>query len=46
MSTPPVAARPMDFVLVALASLALCLIATIYPARQASREMPVEVFRS
>jgi lipoprotein-releasing system permease protein len=46
MSTPPVAARPSDFVLVALASLALCLIATLYPARQASREMPIEVFRS
>ena len=46
MATPPVAARPLDFALVAIASLALCLIATFYPARQASREMPVEVFRS
>ena len=46
MSTPPVAARPMDFLLVAVASMALCLIATLYPARQASREMPIEVFRS
>ncbi|MGO9453122.1 MAG: FtsX-like permease family protein [Candidatus Binataceae bacterium] len=46
MSTPPIAARPLDFALVALASLALCSIATFYPARQASREMPVEVFRS
>ena len=46
MSTPPVAARPIDFLLVALASIALCLIATLYPARQASREMPIEVFRS
>jgi lipoprotein-releasing system permease protein len=46
MSTPPVAARPIDFLLVALASMALCLIATLYPARQASREMPIEVFRS
>jgi len=46
MSTPPVAVRPLDFVLVALASMALCLVATLYPARQASREMPIEVFRS
>ena len=46
MSTPPVAARPLDFILVAIASLALCLVATLYPARQASREMPVEIFRS
>ena len=46
MSTPPVAARPLDFVWVAVASMALCLVATLYPARQASREMPIEVFRS
>src|SRR5215470_14926704 len=42
MSTPPVAARPLDFALVALGSLALCLIATLYPARQAARAMPIE----
>jgi lipoprotein-releasing system permease protein len=46
MSTPPVSARPLDFVLVALGSLALCLVATLYPARQAARAMPIEVFRS
>ncbi|MGH7935008.1 MAG: lipoprotein-releasing system transmembrane subunit LolC, partial [Candidatus Binataceae bacterium] len=46
ISTLPIAAAPMNFVLVAIASLALCLIATFYPARQASRELPVEVFRS
>ena len=46
MSTPPVAARPLDFALVALGSLALCLVATLYPARQAARAMPIEVFRS
>jgi len=46
MSTPPVSARPLDFALVALGSLALCLIATLYPARQAARAMPIEVFRS
>jgi lipoprotein-releasing system permease protein len=46
MSTLPIAVEPLNFVLVALASLLLCLLATVYPARQASREMPVEVFRS
>jgi ABC-type lipoprotein release transport system permease subunit len=38
--------QPLSFVLVAVASMILCLIATFYPARQASRELPVEVFRS
>jgi ABC-type lipoprotein release transport system permease subunit len=37
---------PINFVLVAIASLALCLVATFYPARQASREVPAEVLRS
>ena len=46
MSTVPVAVDFTSFALVALASIVLCLLATIYPARQASREMPVEVFRS
>jgi lipoprotein-releasing system permease protein len=45
MSTLPVAAQPLSFVLVAVASMILCLVATFYPARQASRELPVEVFR-
>jgi lipoprotein-releasing system permease protein len=46
ISTLPIAVEPLNFALVALASLILCLLATVYPARQASREMPVEVFRS
>jgi lipoprotein-releasing system permease protein len=45
ISTVPVAANPLNFVLVALASLALCLLATVYPARQALRETPAEVLR-
>jgi lipoprotein-releasing system permease protein len=45
IATVPVAATPLNFVLVALASLALCLLATVYPARQASRETPAEVLR-
>jgi lipoprotein-releasing system permease protein len=45
ISTVPVAAAPLNFALVALASMALCLLATVYPARQASRETPAEVLR-
>lgn len=45
MSTLPVAVQPLSFALVAVASMILCLVATFYPARQASRELPVEVFR-
>jgi len=46
ISTLPVEARPLIFVMVALASITLCWIAALYPARQAGRQMPVEVFRS
>ena len=46
IATLPIAIDPSSFALVALASIVLCLLATVYPARQASREMPVEVFRS
>ena len=46
ISTLPIAVDPWDFAAVALASMLLCLLATVYPARQASREMPVEIFRS
>ncbi len=46
LSTLPIAVEPLNFAAVAAASIALCLIATFYPARQASRAMPVEVFRS
>jgi lipoprotein-releasing system permease protein len=46
ISTVPIDAEPLSFLLVAIASMALCYLATIYPARQASRETPVEVFRS
>ena len=45
MSTLPVAMQPLSFVLVAVASMLLCLVATFYPARRASSELPVEVFR-
>ena len=46
ISSVPIAVDPMSFVLVAVASMVLCLLATIYPARQASHELPVEVFRT
>jgi lipoprotein-releasing system permease protein len=46
ISTLPIDAEPLSFVLVAVASMVLCFVATIYPARQAARETPVEVFRA
>ncbi len=46
IATVPISVSPINFVWVAVASMFLCFIATLYPARQASREMPVEVFRS
>lgn len=46
IGTLPIAVAPSNFVAVAIVSILLCLLATVYPARQASREMPVEVFRS
>jgi len=42
----PIDAQPLSFVIVAVASMLLCWVATVYPAHQAAREMPVEVFRS
>jgi lipoprotein-releasing system permease protein len=46
ISTLPVQAHPLSFGMVALASMVLCWVAALYPARQAARQMPVEVFRS
>jgi len=46
MSSLPIAVDPISFLWVAMASMVLCLLATLYPARQASRELPVEIFRS
>jgi len=46
ISSVPIAVDPMSFLWVAIASMVLCLLATIYPARQASHELPVEIFRS
>jgi lipoprotein-releasing system permease protein len=46
ISTLPIDAEPVSFVVVAIASMVLCYLATIYPSGQASRETPAEVFRS
>jgi lipoprotein-releasing system permease protein len=45
VSTVPVRIYPANFALVALASFLICILATIYPARQAARLAPVEVIR-
>jgi lipoprotein-releasing system permease protein len=45
VTTVPVKMYPELFVAVTAASLAICLLATIYPARQAARLVPVDVIR-
>lgn len=45
VNTVPVRIYPEYFAVVALSSLVICLLATIYPARQASRLAPVDVIR-
>lgn len=45
VSTVPVSISPLYFALVALASLVICCLASIYPARQAARLHPVDVIR-
>ena len=45
VSTVPVTIHPQYFVAVTVAALAICLLATLYPARQAARLVPVDVIR-
>jgi lipoprotein-releasing system permease protein len=45
VSTVPVKMYPEYFAAVTVASLAICFLATIYPARQASRLTPVDIIR-
>ena len=45
ISTVPVRIHFGNFVLVALASFVVCLLASIYPARQAAKLDPVEIIR-
>jgi len=44
--TLPVDAHATSFVIVAAASIALCGLAALYPARQAANQLPVTIFRS
>jgi lipoprotein-releasing system permease protein len=45
VETLPVALDPLDLILIVVVSLAIAFAATIYPARQASRLLPVEAIR-
>lgn len=45
ITTLPVRLEGIDVVLIALAALAICFLATLYPARRASRLNPVEALR-
>jgi lipoprotein-releasing system permease protein len=41
----PVSTQPLDVVFIVLASLAIAALATLYPARQAARLLPIEAIR-
>jgi len=45
IKTVPVRMYPINFIIVTLASFAVCLLASIYPARQAAKLDPVEIIR-
>ncbi len=45
VDTLPVALEPTDLLLIILVSLSIAFVATLYPARQASRLLPVEAIR-
>jgi lipoprotein-releasing system permease protein len=45
VDTVPVQMYPQYFIAVTAAALGLCLLATLYPARQAARLAPVDVIR-
>jgi len=45
VSAVPVQLNPWNFVLVAVATIVLCMLASVYPALQAARLRPVEVIR-
>lgn len=45
VNTVPVRLEPENFLVVAGASILICILATLYPARQAARLAPVEVIR-
>ena len=45
VNTVPVRLEPENFIVVATVSIIICVLATLYPARQAARLAPVEVIR-
>jgi lipoprotein-releasing system permease protein len=45
LDTLPVKMEPLDFLIVGLAAIAICFLASLYPARQASRLPPVQAIR-
>jgi lipoprotein-releasing system permease protein len=45
VSHVPFVVLPLDLAVVAVASVAICFLATIYPSRQASRLDPVQALR-
>jgi lipoprotein-releasing system permease protein len=45
VSHVPFVVQPLDFVVVVIATIAICFLATIYPSRQASRLDPVQALR-
>jgi lipoprotein-releasing system permease protein len=45
VSNVPVELNPWNFVIVAVATIVLCMLASVYPALQAARLRPVEVIR-
>jgi lipoprotein-releasing system permease protein len=45
IKTVPVRIYPINFIIVTIASFAVCLLASIYPARQAAKLDPVEIIR-
>jgi lipoprotein-releasing system permease protein len=45
MDTLPVIIDPLDLAVIGFVSMLMCFLATIYPARQASRLIPAEALR-
>lgn len=46
MSTLPISMRPINFIVIGLASFGICVLATLYPSRRASLIEPCEVLKT